>query len=100
MSLKTFFWKWRRRHNHTYWGKSLSIAGGSIVRTSEHAMSYLGVFGHSLNISAQLRGRAKGVSFGDEISDFGGAVKVQLLHLFHSIALQKIMQVPQKVMPQ
>ncbi len=48
--IKSFFWKWRRHYNPSYWQRSLDISGGHAVKQGQLDMQYLGVFGQNLGL--------------------------------------------------
>ncbi len=58
--IKSFFWKWKRRHSRQYWRSSEVHAGGNVVKKGSDAMLFLGVFGQTLNMNSpeSTRGRS------------------------------------------
>ncbi|MFP6640426.1 MAG: alpha-2-macroglobulin family protein, partial [Myxococcota bacterium] len=67
--IKSFFWKWRRRHNTAY-RSSLQRAGSILLRKGEKTLQTLGIFGHMLEDAFQdFERRSSGVRTG---SRFGG----------------------------
>jgi uncharacterized protein YfaS (alpha-2-macroglobulin family) len=60
--IKSFFWKWRRRHNPGTFS-NLAVRFGVLLKGSELAMRNLGVFGHLV---------ADDVAVGDQVLAFNG----------------------------
>lgn len=48
--IKSFFWKWRKRYQRSYWNRSFTSHGGNAVKEGSQMMEFLGVFGRSLGL--------------------------------------------------
>ncbi len=56
--IKEFFWKWRRRH-YPRTSSSLDRWFGQLLKTGETAMTFIGVFGHSVVEETEIDGEEK-----------------------------------------